>query len=898
MPSDISLLEFPVDAENQDSTEVFNQYLVHIANKKLRRYKQIIQYGGKEGQSYYGHVMDLVSVAEKLRPAIGISAVEMRCVLLALTIHDINKIPPWNISAAKGREVKYADAATLSNVQQELENLEVAAFFPDWRKYIHDIRMLALLHQEALSGSTESFDQRNLSDYQLGQRLFGPLKHLMKAADSSDNSHSANYQDKHETHLRDKLLRHINAAMSERSYRFVGHRLAELRGLFTNVLHNTLVAYFKEKYGELACIDLLYYPEGVNYLLDEEINFEWNEQTLREVAHRAEKRLAEIQLEDLGKFIKGGTAAIKVDKAALKNGASMESIFEVIVIKILKNRYLSKIDEYVSDARVSLKKICTLPHSEDLLVEQAKNLLEQDLLIPANEDALKRGAFVAAFRKFLEDYKGTQLRVLKQNAWTRIYQIFQLPTSNYPLYNSINSYKRGFFLARDLPELSLDEMKEQVLADLGKLEAEAVAAKSGAKTKKAKAGEILDSGNSETEKATATVQETGYLLDYLKRNLEVWDSSNSGATFSKAVSLPEFGNVLQQYADAKRHHKQCCHCGSPLKAEVWFEQQVPDNLKVQLFTNRLEGGKSGDPKRNVCAACRTQFILEKLAWRVPSDGKIKKKLPNGNLKEIEAPIFYLHLFPYTFFTQPMLRAWWLTVEKLKNGDHTNFFLDTATYFSQQGYLSQNNKDPMAAFEVDIPKKEKKPWGLGLPVLSDAMSNTPVLPIVAPGENYGEQFMLALEKAVVLLRWFECRAILSRSPVPPLNLAHQKIDEKYPVVLMVEGMPRNLTWLLPETSLYRQREREGVVTKPQHQFDRLCERLSMLHLLSQKLYYRGSKADAVPHDFAVAAADDELALFFEADRLIEKKVAEETGGHDQARQLSYEIAPILERLTKL
>lgn len=180
-------------------------------------------------------------------------------------------------------------------------------------------------------------------------------------------------------------------------------------------------------------------------------------------------------------------------------------------------------------------------------------------------------------------------------------------------------------------------------------------------------------------------------------------------------------------------------------------------------------------------------------------------------------------------------------------------------------------------------------------MSDTISNTPVLSIVAPGANYGLQFLLALEKAVVLVRWFECRAILSRSPVPPLNLAHEKIDGKQPIVLMVEGMPRNMSWLVPQTSLTR------------NNFETLLNKLSLLYQLSEKLYYLDPKSkdktDHVPHDFATAAADDPMALYFEADRFIEKKVAAEksnTSGAPElhAIQLSKVVAPILDDLVRL
>src|SRR5438045_7929268 len=83
MPSDISFLEFAEDSEQgQHSAEVYSEYLHRVANGKMRRYKQIIHdRGEKQGQSYYGHVMDLASVADKLSSANGIDEQEMRCVL-------------------------------------------------------------------------------------------------------------------------------------------------------------------------------------------------------------------------------------------------------------------------------------------------------------------------------------------------------------------------------------------------------------------------------------------------------------------------------------------------------------------------------------------------------------------------------------------------------------------------------------------------------------------------------------------------------------------------------------------------------------------------------------------------------------------------------------------------
>jgi CRISPR-associated protein Csc3 len=862
MPSDISFLEFAEDTEQkQDSSVVLGQYLHRVANGKMRRYKQLIQYGGKQGQTYYGHVMDLASVADRLRAALGLDEREMRCVLLALTIHDMNKIPPYN-KRPDGREAKYADAATPENIRAELERLEVDAFFPHWQDYLSDIVLLAHFHQESATGTTTIIDQRRINECKLpAGRLKGPPKFLVKAADTADNSHSGDHCDPHEMHIRDKLLQHINTAMPERQYRFFGHRLGELRGLFTNVMHNELVKYFLERYGTEGCIDLLYYPEGVNYLLDREITLQWNDETLRQMATCVKRRLADIQLEELTQFIKARPVGIVVDDAAIDSGASVEQIFTIIADIAYRKQYKPDWrEERNTYARRDLEEALTNTKSSAELREKVIALLPQPDLIPADEAALKRGEFASAYRKFLEDHRVEQLRALKTDAWMRTYRLFSLPEDAYPLYKLIDPYRRGYFIARDLPAMKLDDMKDAALTDIAELEQQASETIAAGKARKSQTGE-------ETEQAGASMEAlvVEYLADYLKRNLEVWDSLPG----PKPVMEINFGDTLTQYTDAKRPHEQCCYCGSPLKSSEWMAAQVPPSIGVQSFSNRLEGGSPYEPKRNVCDVCRAQFILEKLAWRSHRDKRGDEQLT-----------FYLHLFPYAFFTQPELHAWWLSIDRLRDSDHSAFLIDTRTYFRQ---LEASQGEPaIQGYKTGVN-------GLGLPRLSETISNTPVLPIVAPGENYGLQFLLALEKAVVLTRWFECRAILSRSPVPPLNLSHEQVDGR-PVVLMIEGMPRNMSWLLPTTSL----DSEGVKT--------LSEKLGLLYRTTEKLYYRGADLDAAPHDLAVAAADDPLALYYEADRLIEKKIASEKGKaatspEQQAIALSRQIAPLLNELVE-
>ena len=262
----------------------YRDFLEELANGEMRRYKAKIQWGHKSGQTYYSHVFDLVSLAQRLLPLFELNDEETRCLFLGILVHDINKLEPYSDFA------KYANAASPENIAEELESLHVEQFWAEWRDYLDDIVLIAHLHQAIATGTESVIDQRRYDSGKLSsRRKKGALKHLIQMVDKADNSHNSQYLDPKERKIRRDLLESLNAALQNKAqYRFVSHRLAELRGLFTNVIHKVINEYLVEKYG---AIDLMYYPEGVNYLLDNTVSFDWTEQNLRDVAGQVESRL-------------------------------------------------------------------------------------------------------------------------------------------------------------------------------------------------------------------------------------------------------------------------------------------------------------------------------------------------------------------------------------------------------------------------------------------------------------------------------------------------------------------------------------------------------------------------------------------------------------------------------
>jgi CRISPR-associated protein Csc3 len=873
-------LNLTFDDGSPDGETALADFIKHVANnQEMLKWKAIIHTGGKAGESLYTHIINLWTIIEQLRQPFMLTGDEMCCLLLALAIHDLNKVPEYGWREG-GKALSYANAATIQNIEKVLDALNIGLFFSRWREYLNDIFYLAHSHQEGTETAV-AHDQRLIDRCKLDRwRLTGTLKELMKAADVSDNSHSGNYTERHEKHIRDKLLGHINAALEQEGlpldYRFVGHRLAELRGLFTNTIHNVMVAYIRERFqgagGENACIDLLRHPEGVDYLLDKAIPFSWSRQDTQEVARRVGKKLADMQSKQLAQFIKAKPSGIAVDAAAMESGATLEDIFTAIQHTVENKHYRAKWRaERNNLVRADLENALADEKASNEQKEQITLLLRETELVPVGDEELRRGEFLAAYRNFLKDHRSEQLKAVKETNWQRAARLFQVPDDLFKLSLFVDPYRRGYFLARAQDDISPEAMKEAALNDLQRLEQQAAQTQTGRgrKAKKQQPSTVAEEG--EGGAITMLLDHTS-LVDYLERNLEVWDSvtnRNAAPTHERSLTLIDFGASLRRYADTKHPHTQCCYCGSALPGEEWMALQVPSSIGVQSFSNRLDGGSARDPKRNVCSICRMQFILDKLTWQSHHDKQ-------GN----ELATFYLHCFPYSFFTHPLLYAWWKSLEAVRDGEHKAMFLDT------QHYLLNDH------FNRGLPVGYYKSFncGVGIPAHSEAISNTPVMPLIIPGDNYGQQFLIALEMATLMAHWFDSRVLLSRMPIPSLNLSNERIGDAT-VALQVETPPRTMSWLLPATALTRE------------QVGKLYEKLRLVYQLVDALGLLTDEKSAQIIYRLVAAADEPLALYHEVDRLIEMQMAQQKKKKKlppeyQALMLSQRAAPYLEKMQAL
>ena len=120
------------------------------------------------------------------------------------------------------------------------------------------------------------------------------------------------------------------------------------------------------------------------------------------------------------------------------------------------------------------------------------------------------------------------------------------------------------------------------LEDLQQLEVEASQAQAARKPKKT-ASEETDEVLSEAEDVALVAFDTAYIVDYLERHLEMWDSVADTSTQTRPVQPIDFAETLRRYADAKQPHKQCCYCGSALKASNWMSSKCHLILACKAF---------------------------------------------------------------------------------------------------------------------------------------------------------------------------------------------------------------------------------------------------------------------------------------------------------------------------
>lgn len=147
------------------------------------------------------------------------------------------------------------------------------------------------------------------------------LRALIRAVDIADLSHPLE-----ERQHKASFLGHLNSAVDATQYDFFIHCLAENRGSLSNLVHQAIV----ETLHEQGAQPLLFYPDGVAYLLPRTQTITVSSLVLRTMARRCARQINEMIGQEYASFIKATIHGIKVDPKCLELGISFSSILNTI----------------------------------------------------------------------------------------------------------------------------------------------------------------------------------------------------------------------------------------------------------------------------------------------------------------------------------------------------------------------------------------------------------------------------------------------------------------------------------------------------------------------------------------------------------------------------------------
>ncbi|PIE81440.1 MAG: hypothetical protein CSA11_03630 [Chloroflexi bacterium] len=664
-------------------TSVLGEYLEKVANNKaFLTYKHHAQHGGKRGESLYMHVLNGIMVLESLRTLLPLSEWETRLLFTVFTIHDINKDPDYIGSA-------YAKIAIPDNFKQQIQKFSLDEFFPEYAQHLTQITQIAAQHG-AHSGGLSLMAQADTP--------IDRLLDLIRAVDILDLSHSLD-----ERVHKSSFLSHLNSVVDDVQYTFYLHRLAENRGTLTNMIHHAVVTVLEAA----GLTPLLYYPDGVAYLVPQGKDFQVNVGLRQKIAGETAILINNLTGQEFDSFIKSGIHGIKVDPKCLELHIPFPKLWNIMHSRV-QTRNMKRdelLGKVVDRTTRRLEKMGEAEGETAVFIRQL--LTEKDLLLPTSTDRLRDGELIRTYYIFLN----THFSKIIPDAWEHIYNLFNVAPD-------VREQLAFFDPRQDRPYVLMPHID---------LNHEAIYLQ-------------IEADGSEQMQSLAIEDDKVDLFDeYLARYALFGTLGNLQLTQQTA-----FTDHLTQYTTTQ--HKQCVHCSTTFPTGKWMTNDVRSDIKVQTFSNRLRGGP-GEPKKNICRLCQLQFLVERL-----------------NYEEVRGEkTMYLHFFPYSFLPASYLQAIRNEIDSIRHSDIAvrALWCDThAAMLDETVGVSPN-------FATQTKKKKPHPFGLYMPrAPRNTVGNRLIFPINPAGDNDSQRFLFALWNALVMQKHWGLRVMLTESPVAP------------------------------------------------------------------------------------------------------------------------------------
>lgn len=540
---------------NDQQRPLVDHYLETVARGGLRKHRAAMQTGIRSGHDLYSHLVHGGLLAHSLGTLFGFPDEEIRLLMAAFSIHDLNKLyEPGGKSLRKLADDR-------SFFEQVIHDSGVTEFFPDWRESFTDLKQLVLGHGAHTTTAGERL-LAHIDGSRLSKERLNELTHLMRAVDISDIDESFA-----ERKFKDKFLLEINS-VGARQYRLISHRLGEHRGALSNLIHNGATDVLKDDY---AAAPVFLSPEGTWYLVPADTTLPDRITFLEKVCKKVRQSLQAIRNQDLSKIVVLSKDGVKTDASLFGLGLSAEGIITAITQQVFRRKFAER------DIETNRNKC------EDRLQRKTPQRLvaycgEHGVRYPETEEGMRAGELLRGLYNLVNTHFMQEAASLTDGVtdpWTAIYRLFDLKGDAFEPFDKL--YDRPFVVAGTLDQ-SYESLEEHVTNILSRL---------------------LDARGT-----LSSAETTDFLSSYLTEVLDI-DFAPRPAT--------DFVAYFRAYTG--QNHRQCCYSASSGQAESWMSAEVPKGIVVQQFSNRLEGGVKREPKRNICPVCREQFFLEQMLFR-------------------------------------------------------------------------------------------------------------------------------------------------------------------------------------------------------------------------------------------------------------------------------------------
>ena len=545
-------------------------------------------------QSMLAHILNGVFPTLTIVRTAGqpLSELEERLYLIAYSFHDIDKlvgIRNLSVSDAEKTEQFYA------YLDEWVSKLHFDEFLPDYEAYRGDIAYLILNTQKKWGAdlNLKHFDLR------LQGRRRQYLREMCTASDIIAYFLKNPSGFKEQANVRESLTQLSNGKLE-----FTYHKLAENRGMITNVINNALLRILRDRLGWKP---FLFFPTGVTYL-QERTTEEVILPTLDEVAEDTEKQLIAYCADRLEVNLNGFTR----DGKGFKFPDFYYDFFQIPqLLKLISIGCFRILHENKSpSAGKRLQKILQLQERGDIPNNDTLDF-EDDMRVDQLAEYLfeiEKNVGVVTSRKIVS---AEIVKVLNMQEYQTIFEA--IPRDNraggVPLH--------WYFLAGKylLENRGLDTNQ---MADLFTSIAE----------------KIVTAFMAEIEKHEMEKEGFAVIREYIKQIVDINGNGEIGRDFE--VELNRYTNTKKK---GRGSNAGCSLCSSTFDTTKQRDTSV-------IFANQVYSNKnllnSSLLVRGICELCEVEMMLRQIMIRS------KLNLVGGRYDDVKIKWFYL--YPSYFFT--------------------------------------------------------------------------------------------------------------------------------------------------------------------------------------------------------------------------------------------------------